>query len=51
MVTFVEWRKLLPPDEKLAFVTDVLDRYRQVTGPAAENVFKFYRMDITLTAT
>jgi len=51
MVTFVEWTKLLPPEEKLAFVTDVLDRYRQVTGPGAENVFKFYQMDITLTAT
>ncbi len=51
MVTFVEWTKLLPEKEKLAFVTDVLDRYRQVTGPGEENVFKFYQMDITLAAT
>lgn len=50
MVTFVEWTKLLPVEEKLPFVTDVLNRYRQVTGPGAEDVFRFYQMDITLTA-
>jgi trans-aconitate 2-methyltransferase len=50
MVTFVEWTKLLPEQERPAFVTDVLDRYRQVTGPGGENVFEFYQMDITLTA-
>jgi hypothetical protein len=37
-------------EEKLAFVTDVLDRYRQLTGPGAEDLFKFYPMDRTLTA-
>jgi trans-aconitate 2-methyltransferase len=48
MVTFVEWTKRLPEEEKLAFVTDVLDRYRLVA--AEENVFKFYQMDVTLSA-
>jgi trans-aconitate 2-methyltransferase len=48
MVTFVEWTKRLPEVEKLAFVNDVLDRYRVVAG--ADNVFKFYQMDLTLSA-
>lgn len=48
MVTFVEWTKRLPDEEKPAFVTDVLDRYRVVAGE--EGVFKFYQMDVTLTA-
>jgi trans-aconitate 2-methyltransferase len=52
MVTFVEWTKRLPEEEKPAFVNDVLDRYQQVaaTQPGEENVFKFYQMDVTLSA-
>lgn len=50
MVTFVEWTKRLPENQKLAFVIDVLDRYRVVAAekPGEENVFKFYQMDVTL---
>jgi trans-aconitate 2-methyltransferase len=49
-VTFVEWTQHLPEGERLAFVTDVLDRYRQVAAdaPGEENFFRFYQMDITL---
>jgi trans-aconitate 2-methyltransferase len=49
-VTFVEWTKFLPEGERLAFVTDVLARYRAVAAerPGEENTFKFYQMDITL---
>jgi trans-aconitate 2-methyltransferase len=52
MVTFVEWTKRLPEEQKPAFVIDVLDRYRLVAGekPGEENVFKFYQMDVTLSA-
>lgn len=51
-VTFVEWTKRLPEEQKLAFVTDVLDRYRVVAAEklGEENVFKFYQMDVTLIA-
>jgi trans-aconitate 2-methyltransferase len=50
-VTFVEWTQLLPEPERLAFVSDVLDRYRSVAAdrPGDENTFKFYQMDITLS--
>lgn len=50
-VTFVEWTKLLPENDKLAFIADVLDRYRtEVTNaPGEENIFKFYQMDIALS--
>jgi len=50
-VTFVEWTKFLPEGETLAFVTDVLDRYRlRVTNqPGEENTSKFYQMDVTLS--
>ena len=50
MVTFVEWTKRLPEEQKPAFVIDVLDRYRVVAAekPGEENVFKFYQMDVTL---
>jgi trans-aconitate 2-methyltransferase len=49
-VTFVEWTKFLPESERLAFVTDVLDRYQPVATdqPGEENTFKFYQMDVTL---
>jgi trans-aconitate 2-methyltransferase len=51
-VTFVEWTKFLPAGERLAFVTDVLGRYRAVAAerPGEENTFKFYQMDVTLSA-
>jgi trans-aconitate 2-methyltransferase len=50
-VTFVEWTQHLPQAERLAFVTDVLDRYQQVAAdaPGEENLFRFYQMDITLS--
>jgi len=50
LVTFVEWTQHLPEAERLAFVTDVLDRYQQVAAdkPGEENFFRFYQMDITL---
>jgi trans-aconitate 2-methyltransferase len=49
-VTFVEWTKFVPSEEKPAFITDVLDRYRLVAAekPGEENTFKFYQMDVTL---
>ncbi len=49
-VTFVEWTKFLPSEEKAAFITDVLDRYRLVAAekPGEENTFKFYQMDVPL---
>jgi trans-aconitate 2-methyltransferase len=51
-VTFVEWTQFLPEPERLAFVSDVLDRYGSVAAdrPGDENTFKFYQMDITLSA-
>lgn len=49
-VTFVEWTRMLPAQEELNFVGDVLDDYRQVAAeqPGEENVFKFYQMNIRL---
>jgi trans-aconitate 2-methyltransferase len=51
-VTFVEWTKFIPEPERLAFVTDVLDRYQIVAAdqPDEENTFKFYQMDVSLSA-
>ena len=50
-VTFVEWSKNLPEEERPEFVQDVLNRYRlEVTNqPGEENTFKFYQMDVTLS--
>lgn len=50
-VTFVEWTQYIPEAERLAFITDVLDRYRIVAAdhPGEENTFKFYQMDVTLS--
>jgi trans-aconitate 2-methyltransferase len=45
-VTFIEWTKSIPEEERPAFVADVLDRYQIVAGE--EHTFKFYQMDITL---
>ncbi len=50
-VTFVEWTRFLPEQDRVTFVTDVLDRYSGVVTdrPGAENTFKFYQMDIALS--
>jgi len=50
-VTCIEWTKNLPEVDRLAFLTDMLDRYRLVgcDQPGEENVFKFYQMDIQLS--
>jgi trans-aconitate methyltransferase len=50
-VTFVEWTQHLPEAERLAFVSEVLDRYQEVAADASgeENLFRFYQMDITLS--
>jgi trans-aconitate 2-methyltransferase len=47
----VEWTQHLPQEERLAFATDVLDRYRQVAVevPGEENFFRFYQLDVTLS--
>jgi trans-aconitate 2-methyltransferase len=52
LVTMVEWTKFLPESDRLAFVSDVLNRYREVASnhPGEENTFKFYQMDVTLSA-
>ena len=49
-VTFVEWTRILPKEEELNFVGDVLDSYRVVAAeqPGEENVFKFYQMNVAL---
>jgi trans-aconitate 2-methyltransferase len=51
-VTFIEWTQFIPEFERLAFVNDVLDRYTSVAAdrPGEENTFKFYQMDVTLSA-
>jgi trans-aconitate 2-methyltransferase len=50
VVTFVEWSQHVPEEKRHAFVTDALDRYREVAveQPGEENTFKFYQMDVTL---
>jgi trans-aconitate 2-methyltransferase len=50
-VTFVEWTRFIPQPERLAFVSDVLDRYQKVAADhrGEEHTFKFYQMDITLS--
>jgi trans-aconitate 2-methyltransferase len=51
LVTMVEWTKFVPENDRLAFVNDVLDRYRRVATdhPSEQNTFKFYQMDVTLS--
>ena len=50
-VTMIEWMQHLPEADRVAFITDALDRYRHVaaTAPGEENYFRFYQMDIALT--
>ncbi len=49
-VTFIAWTQHIRPDQRPAFVADVLDRYRSVAceAPGEENCFKFYQMDVAL---
>lgn len=49
-VGLVAWTQRLPEAERTAFVDDVLDRYRSITGDSAgaETTFKFYQTDFTL---
>lgn len=49
-VTMIEWTQHLPETERVAFITDALDRYQRVafTAPGEENYFRFYQMDIAL---
>jgi trans-aconitate 2-methyltransferase len=49
-VTMIEWVQHLPEAERVAFITDALDRYRSVavTAPGEENYFRYYQMDIAL---
>lgn len=50
--TFVEWTQRLPESEIEPFIMDVLDRYRSVAAdnPQQTNTFKFYQMEVELTA-
>ncbi len=49
-VTMIEWTQHLPEADRVAFITDVLDRYQKVAAqaPGEENYFRFYQMDILL---
>ncbi|MFL6429739.1 MAG: class I SAM-dependent methyltransferase [Acidobacteriaceae bacterium] len=49
-VTLVEWTQHVPEPDRVAFIIDALDRYRNVavTAPGEENYFRFYQMDIVL---
>jgi trans-aconitate 2-methyltransferase len=49
-VTMIEWMQHLPEADRVAFITDVLDRYQHVAAqtPGEENFFRFYQMDIVL---
>jgi trans-aconitate 2-methyltransferase len=49
-VTMIEWMQRLPEADRVAFITDVLDRYQHVAAEASgeENYFRFYQMDIVL---
>jgi len=48
--TFVEWTRHLPESDWLAFITEVLDRYRAVAAgsPPEANTFKFYQLEVVL---
>jgi trans-aconitate 2-methyltransferase len=49
-VTMIEWIQHVPEADRVAFITDVLDRYERIaaTAPGEENYFRFYQTDITL---
>lgn len=42
----VAWTTRLPQAQRMNFINDALDRYREVTG--SDRIFKFYQMDIAL---
>lgn len=46
-VTFTAWTRLLPENEKGAFVSGVLDRYLGTN--ASGGIFRFYQMDVRAT--
>lgn len=48
--TFVEWARLVPESNRLAFITEVLNRYQSIAAntPEEMNTFKFYQMEIEL---
>jgi trans-aconitate 2-methyltransferase len=50
-VTMIEWTQHLPEADRVVFITDALDGYRNVAAqaPGEENFFRFYQMDIELT--
>ena len=52
-VGLVAWTQHLPQDRRAAFVDEVLERYRTVTGdpPGGETTFRFYQTDFTLART
>ena len=49
-VTFVEWTRLIPEDERTDFINETLDRYAPVANRAGDNapVFCFYQMEVVL---
>jgi trans-aconitate 2-methyltransferase len=48
-VTFVEWTRMLPEADRLAFIDDVLDDYARLDGdPGGPRVFVFYQMEVAL---
>jgi trans-aconitate methyltransferase len=49
-VTLIEWTQHVPERDRIAFITDALDRYQNVavTAPGEENYFRFYQLDIEL---
>jgi trans-aconitate 2-methyltransferase len=49
--TLVGWTQFLPDENKEAFITEVLDRYRSVAAdnPGEANIFKFYQLAVVLT--
>jgi trans-aconitate 2-methyltransferase len=50
--TLAAWTSRLPINGRATFIDEVLDRYRLVAadGPAEANTFKFYQMDVELSA-
>ena len=51
-VGLVEWTRRLAEAERPEFINDVLNRYQAVAADRSgeENTFKFYQMDINLSA-
>jgi trans-aconitate methyltransferase len=49
-ITCVEWTRHVPEPQRLAFLNDMLDRYRAVAAerPGDENTFKFYQLEVVL---